>query len=121
MAEQTMLFWSNGFYYAYSKDENGKAQKQTEPIDAEGLEIIAETPLNVTLDFTGSNSNALVVLAYAKLEKEAVKYAKLKNHEGFVTLDDHRKVGDTVHIKPFQLFEYDVRGNVLLLSRTQSE
>jgi DNA polymerase III alpha subunit len=118
MTKPTMLLWDNGFYYAYLRDENGKAEKQKEPINSDDLEIIAETPLIITFNFNGNVRDALVANTYKRLEQEALKYAELKKHKGFVTLDDHRKPGeDTIHIETIQLFQYRVKGNVLLLNK----
>jgi hypothetical protein len=118
MTEPTMLLWDNGFYYVYLRDENGKAEKQEEPINSDDLEIIAETPLSITFYFNEIREDALIVNTYRRLEQEALKYGELKKHKGFVTLDDHRKPGEeTIHIEPTQLFKYKVKGNVLLLNK----
>jgi hypothetical protein len=117
-----MLVWDNGFYYPYTRGEDGKAKRVDTPIVPETLEVIAETPIQERFDYVGTSQDQCIVQAFRILEGEALKYAELKSHNQYVTLDDHRNPEEkSTKIGPLQAFEYEVTGRVLLLKSKEHE
>ncbi len=97
----TKVILDNGFYYAYTLNENKKAIKSEDPIDPDTLEVVKETQMKVNMQYVGWNQNELIALSFREMDKEATKYAHLSKHKSIVAMDDHRKPGEnTTHIKP---------------------
>lgn len=107
--ELTMLVWNSGAYYT--------SVAQDKPIVPNELELIAESPIEVTMGRKPMSPIILLRELSKRLDDEAIKYARSRQHTGFVTLDDYRKPEEKSFQLSSDLFSYMASGNALLLRR----